>query len=125
MSVKDDTNKVKKNIRSIYQRREAAVLAESINFAAIILNYFQSVQLTGTGSHGQFWMNQTEAAARQFFVIPFKQGSTLGIRIAHGIDYGKFLELANDRQNEAIRPLIRRFFTRYHSAIKKIYSDTP
>ena len=124
MSVKDDVKKVKKDIRSIYQRKEAAVLAETINFAAIILNYFQSVQLTGTNTQGKFWFNRTEAAARQVFMTPFKSGSTIGIRIAHGVEYGKYLELANDRQNEAIRPLIRRFFTRYHAAIKKIYSDS-
>jgi hypothetical protein len=121
MSAIDDAKNVNKKIRKITERQLVALLALSINTAALALNYFRSVQLTGTGNAGKFWINQTEAAARQVFAQGFRDSGAIGWFIAHGIEYGQYLELSNNRKHEALRPIIRRFYSRYAKAAQAIF----
>lgn len=116
MGIDDDINKVKRNISGIYERRRVAAYAISLEFAAIALNYFRAVQ-----SGNKFWENQTNQAMNLFFTKAFKRGNVLGWLAAHGISYGVYLELANDRRHEAIRPVIQRFAGRFFNAVKELY----
>lgn len=118
MSVQDDVKKVVKNINNIYKRREAAVFAISLNYSAIALNYFRQVQ-----SADGFWTNRTRQALDRMFSNAFIESNSVGWFMAHGIDYGVYLELANDRKNEAIRPTIQRFAGRFLNAVKGLYKD--
>ncbi len=40
------------------------------------------------------------------FTKAFIDGDEIGFLLAHGVDYGVYLELANDRAYEVIRPVI-------------------
>lgn len=116
MSVGDDVRKVKNNIAGIYERRAAGVYALSLEYAAIALRYFRQVQ-----SGGGFWTNRTSEALNRMFSNAFRSGNEVGWFMAHGVDYGVYLELANDRRNEAIRPTIQRFSGRFFQAVKGLY----
>lgn len=122
MSVVDDTRRVIRNINNIYERRRIGAIAISINYAAMALNYFQSVQLTGTGNAGLFWVNRTEAAARAWFSNAFHGRDFVGWFVAQGLQYGLYLELANDRRNESLRKVIQRFARLYIRDIRRLYS---
>lgn len=116
MSVESDKRKVVNNISNIYERRAAAVYALSLEYAAIALRYFRNVQ-SGNG----FWINRTSEALNRMFSDAFREKNEIGWFMAHGVDYGVNLELANDRKHEAIRPIIQRFSGRYINAVKRLY----
>lgn len=113
-----DTSKAVKNIKSIYERRIAALYALSLNYAAISLNYFRQAQ-----SNNKFWNNQTYDAMNRVFTDAQIQGSTISWGMAHGVAYGIALELANNGRHAAITPVIRRFAPRFFRDVQEIYSD--
>ena len=43
--------------------------------------------------------------------------------MAHGVQYGTYLELANDRRHEAIYPIIQRYFSRLMQDVNKLYGS--
>lgn len=116
MSASDDKKKVVRNIINIYDRRKAGIYAFSLEYAAIALRYFRQVQ-----SGGGFWENQTTEALNRMFSDAFMNKNEVGWFMAHGVDYGVYLELANDRRNESIRPTIQRFAGRFFNAVKGLY----
>lgn len=118
MSVNDDIKKVKLNIEDIYRKKEAALYALCLNYAALALQYFRSAQ-----GGGRFWRNQTNQAMDRMFTDAFRDSKFIGWLMSHGVSYGVYLELANDRRHEAIRPVIQRYAGRFIAAAKRIYSD--
>lgn len=128
------TTEVSRNIGAIYARKRAAVLAICLAYAGQILKEFRIQQMTGPGGgswidryngrgKGRYWNNQTENAARQVFADAFIDGDDLGFFIAHMVDYGVYLELANDRRHEALRPLIEKFYPLFRRDLEAIYAD--
>jgi hypothetical protein len=89
-------------------------------YAALAIKYFISVQKTGIGNPGKYWVNQTEQAAARMFADAFREGKTIGWFIAHGVDYGIYLTLCNDRKHDALTSIIKRFAGRYFSDVKKV-----
>jgi len=45
----------------------------------------------------------------------------VGFFLAHTQQYGVYLELANNRQNEAIRPVINEMLPLFQKDLKKLY----
>lgn len=123
MSAPTGVNEVKKNILSIYERRRSALFALSLFYAGLAINYFRESQPSGFGVRGKFWTNQTNQARDRMFTDAFIEDNVVGWFMAHGVQYGTYLELANNRQNEAIRPIIQRFAGRFFRDVKKIYGD--
>lgn len=122
MSVTEDSvKKVFKNIEDIYDRRRAAVYALSLDYAAKALAEFKRRQPRGIGNSGDFWTNQSSQAADRVFSDAYIQGEVIGWFLAHAVDYGVYLELANDRQNEALTPIIRELAPKFRRAIKDMY----
>lgn len=118
MSVKQVTA----NITKILTVKRVAQL-EALNryYATLAIEYFINVQKTGIGNPGKFWHNQTEQAAARMFARAFNEGNDFGWFIAHGVDYGVYLTLANDRRHDALTPIIKRFAGRYYRDCKKLF----
>jgi len=55
------------------------------------------------------------------FARAFNEGKDYGWFIAHGVDYGVYLTLANDRRNDALTFIIRKFAGRYFNDVKKVF----
>lgn len=123
MSVREDANKVKRNIDNIMQRKKAAVFAKSLQYAGQALKYFRETQPSGSGVRGKYWTNQTNQARDRVFTDAFIEGQIIGWFIAHGVQYGTYLELANDRRHEALRPIIQRYAGRFIRDVRRIYRD--
>jgi len=116
---------VKKNILSIYERKRAAVFGFCAEYAQIGLRYFYDEQGASPSTPGRFWFNRTAQAAMRIISMPRQSGDTIAWRMAHGVRYGVYLELANDRKHEALRPIIQRFSGRLLEDIGKLYADKP
>lgn len=116
MAIEDDVAKVKGNIGSIYERRRQAVYALSLNYAARALSAFRSAQ-----SQERFWKNQTKQALNRMFSDAQLTDNVVSWFMAHGVSYGVYLELANDRQHEALRPIIAALFPRFKRDLDQIY----
>jgi len=125
---------VSANLDAIFERKRAAVLALCLAYAGQILAEFRVQQLVGPGGGswidryngrgaGRYWNNQTESAAKTVFADAFIDGEDIGFFIAHMMDYGVYLELANDRRHEALRPLIEQFFPAFKRDLAALYAD--
>jgi hypothetical protein len=116
-----DVEKVKKRIRSIYDVRRAQIYGISLQYAAMALRDFQIQQRISPHSFGNFWNNQTAQAAARVFSRAFKDERSVGWFLAHGVFYGVYLELANDRKHEALRPIVQQYAEKFLKDIRKLY----
>lgn len=90
----------------IFNMKAAELYAYLISSAGNIIADFRSRQPYGKGVMGEFWNNRTSEAERLVFSRAFRDGEDMGVLLAHTVPYGVYLELKNDRQNEALRPVI-------------------
>ena len=114
------TGLLKNNIGIIYnERKKAALYGLCTYYAALALRTFREIQ-----RRDYFWMNQTYLAMDTMHTGAFKEGKDMmGWFMAHTQQYGVYLELANNRQNESIRPIIKRYLPRFRADVQRIYSD--
>lgn len=110
-------SQVGKNIVAIYERRKILLTALNQQYAAKALKLFNELQK----DKQIFWENQTFQAVDNVFSGIIKDGDFVGFFLAHGKDYGVYLELANNRQNEALKPIIEEIYQDYIKDVKKIY----
>jgi len=98
-------------------------MLEALNryYATMVINYFLSVQPPGIDTPGKYWHNQTGQAATRMFAGIFEEGKEMGFFIAHGVDYGIYLTLCNNREHDALWPIIKKFAGRYLSDVNKLF----
>lgn len=119
------------NIIAIFDRRRSAAIALCNYYAGLILAEFRKRQppdapstfiakYNGVGT-GDYWNNRTTAAARSVFADAIIDDEEIGFFIAHMLEYGVYLELANDRKHEALRPLIDEFFVPFKKDLEELY----
>lgn len=118
MAITDDVKRVLLGTAKIYERKKAALYADSLRTAADALRTFRRLQ-----AQNAFWSNQTGEAARLVFSDAFIDDNVVGWFIAHGVEYGVYLELANDGQHAALRPIIDSFSRDYFKQAKALYRD--
>jgi hypothetical protein len=122
MGIDNDINSVKKNIPSIFERKIAAGYALCQDEALRTIQDFRNEQ-----AGGAFWNNRTYQAMDRMFTQPFKEDAAIGFIMAHGVQYGVYLELANNRKHQAIRPMIMSRLsaftgdTGFRAALEKIF----
>lgn len=109
-------------LMAIYDRQRAAVYALCVAWAGYALAEFREKQPNGSGNGGAYWDNQTGVAAAEVFSDAFIDGEDLGWFISHAVEYGVYLELANNRQNESLRPIVMEQFPKFMDAVKAIYA---
>ena len=109
-------------LKEIYQKKRAALYSLCLAFAGAALSEFRSRQPGGSGVTGEFWTNQTSVAADSVFSDAFVDKDDVGWFLAHGVEYGVYLELANDRQHEALRPIVEAMFPKFMDAVRSVYA---
>ena len=115
---------VKATIKNIFlQKRIAQIEAIDRFYASLAINYFRQVQPPNIGRKGLFWHNQTAQAAIRVFANAFRENFDFGWLISHGVEYGIYLEKANDGAHAALWPIVKRFAGRYYKDIQKLYED--
>ncbi|NIU83399.1 MAG: hypothetical protein GWN64_07950 [Candidatus Thorarchaeota archaeon] len=93
--------RVSQNIVAIYQRKEAALFALALSYKIKMLNTFRTKQ-----SENFYWTNRTQQAFQRVFSEAVKDGGDIVVFLAHGVDYGVYLEMANDRKHAALKPIV-------------------
>lgn len=104
------------NVASIYERKVAALYAEAKRLAEEALQEMQTEQ-----ANNEFWDNQTRQAMLQLFSDAFLDADSVGFFLAHGVEYGVYLELANDRQNAILVPTIDRFALKFKLFAQELF----
>jgi len=117
MSIIDDTQRMLQKISGIYDRRRAALYALSLRYAAEALNDFRAKQ-----SGNAYWENRTGTARDLVFSSAFQDDNIVGWYIAHGVEYGVYLELANDGAHQALRPTIEEFVGPFFKDAKSLFA---
>jgi hypothetical protein len=121
MSAATDARSVSQKIRGHYgEQFRVALLGLAQAHLAAALDHFHKVQPSQQGRTGRFWTNQTSDAANRVFGEAFATEKAVGFFLAHGVEYGIYLELANNRQNEALRPLIEIYGNQYIMAVEEV-----
>jgi hypothetical protein len=96
--------------------KRAKIFALSLDYAGRAINEFRAAQ-----SNELFWRNRTNDAFNRMFSDAFViEENVVGWFLSHGVEYGVYLELANDRQNEAIRPIVALLARSYFDDAREI-----
>lgn len=109
-------NEVKRNIRSIEDRRIIATIALCEYYAGLAQQTFRERQIANA-----FWNNRTGTAYNEVFADSFEDGNDIGFFIAHAVEYGVYLELANDRKHESLRPTLLELLPRFELDLRRIW----
>ena len=102
------------NLKAIFDKKIAALYAFCEFCAIEALKEMQSEQLGN-----KYWNNETKTALQELFSAPFRDEESLGFFLAHGVEYGKFLELANDRQNAILLPKLMEFVPKINAYLRE------
>ena len=106
-----NVDNVKKNINKIYETRRAKLYALSVSYAAIAVRKARAEKE---------WDDRTFQAVKGLFAVPIKDKSDNGFQLWHKMFYGIYLELANDRKYEIIRPVIADLAPKFLEDARKI-----
>jgi hypothetical protein len=114
---------VKDKIAEAYRRRRNAAIALGKRYALWAKQAIVDLQGTEQQMAGDFWTNRTSQAIRG--VVAFSGASQTDVfwGVAHTMEYGKWLELANDRKHAALEPAVKELSPDFMAAIHKIYGD--
>jgi len=111
-----DSKRVVNNITKLYELRKVKLYALAVDFAGRALNQFKYEQ-----DGDKYWDNQLNNAKNTMFAKAFIDDNDIGFFMSHHMIYGIYLELANDRQNEAIRPTMMHWAPLFIVEAKKLF----
>ena len=116
LALKRQVENITKNFATISNRKVMATIVLCKYYQARSVETFRRFQI-----HGVFWNNQTSTAYGNVFAELIATDTEVGFFIAHGVDYGVYLELANNRKNEALRPIVMDLEPQFMSDLKRIW----
>lgn len=105
-------SEVKRNLDEWVKRQRAAVVALANNWAG---------QLEGRAKANAPWTDRTANARNGLFGSTEVRGNETFIRLGHSVEYGIFLELANDGRFAILKPTIDRAVPDIHRSYKKLW----
>jgi len=108
---------VNQNIRDIFKRREATLYALCLFYAAKCVEDFNKLPFTSENP----WNNQTYQAKDRVFGDAFRETEVVGFFMAHGVEYGPYLEFKDDGKNAAIWPVVRDHVQPFLKDLKELY----
>ena len=114
--------KVMANINGIYGKKRIAVLARCKDYAERAEQRAKASQGLEKGT-GKFWTNRTSEGVKGIrgFTEQSEEYAAWGIK--HTKEYGKSLELANNRKHALLEPTVRELVPAFMDEVRKIYGD--
>ena len=110
--------KVNMTIEQLYERKRIAAYALCLHYAAKALQYFRSEQ-----ESNRFWINRTGLAKDTVFSGAFKEGEDIiGWFMAHTLQYGIYLEKANNEKHASLAPTINHFYAPFMRDLRRLYA---
>lgn len=108
----EGADEVKKNLRTWADRQRAAVIMLAKNWAG---------QLEGRAKTNALWTDRTGNARNGLFGSAEVKGNEVFIRLGHSIEYGIFLELANDGRFAVLKPTIDQAAPKIYDSYKRLW----
>ena len=105
---------------NVLNKKKTLIIALCNEYAALAEKRFRQKQPSGTGVTGEFWTNQTSTAADTVFSGVFVSRHIYGFFLAQAVEYGVYLELANDRKHAALLPTVMAFYARFFRDLQEI-----
>ena len=112
------TAKVKQNISNSFVRKQTAIYALCLHYSALALQYFRAEQ-----SANKFWTNRTNLAMDTVFSGAYKEYNLVGWFMAHTLQYGIYLEKANNEKHASLAPTINHFYAPFMRDLRSLYAD--
>jgi hypothetical protein len=109
-----------KNIDSEFKRREKLAVAKCRQYAGSAEKDIKKKQGTTKGQ-GTVWTNRTSQAIEGIQGYVIKDKDEIGWGVCHTMEYGVYLETANDRKYEILWPMVQTLKPRFEQDIKAIY----
>jgi len=103
-------------IFTLQERKRLAIIALCKNYATLVIQDFQNKQ-----ANNKYWNNQSGFAKDLMFAQEFEEGSVVGFFMAHAVEYGPSLELANDGKHAALRPTMESFLPQFKKDLQTIW----
>lgn len=94
-----DFSEMKQNLSRLPERTERALMAYGNTAAA---------KLQGEAQRSRIWTDRTAHAVQRVKGYCIKTRTGIRIYLAHGVDYGVYLEFANGKKYAVIYPTLRR-----------------
>lgn len=104
-------------LRWIFDERIKATRALCKYYAAKAKQTFRERQKANA-----FWTNRTSTAYSTVFGGTFEEMDAIGWFIAHAVEYGIYLELANDRKHESLLPIVNELEPEFMRDLKGIWT---
>ena len=113
---------VKHNIDAAFGRRKAAATLLCRKYARLAESTLKNSQGNAQGE-GQFWTNQTSNAINTVFGFTEDHGDSVAFGIAHRMEYGYYLEFANNRKHAALGKTLRVLVPFFMDEVRKVYAE--
>lgn len=108
----EGADEVKKNLHEWADRQRAAVITLANNWAG---------QLEGRAKTTAPWTDRTGNARNGLFGGVEVKGTEVFIRLGHSMEYGIFLELANDGRFAVLKPIIDQAVPEIYDSYKRLW----
>lgn len=115
MAEHEEIAALKGEITAIYARKKNAVYALCLYYAGLTLQRFRQKQ-----AEEKFWHNRTNVAYNTVFSDAELTKEFCGFFLTHTVEYGIFLELANNRIHESLVPTVMAFYSRFMRDLEEI-----
>jgi hypothetical protein len=115
--------KVQLNIEAAFKRRKNAALVLCKKYALVAQQQLLEHQGTEQLQEGAFWTNRTSLAVKGIVPLTDQDDQSVYFGLAHTMEYGKYLELANNREHESLRPVLRSVLPDFMQEVRKLYED--
>jgi len=109
---------VLRNLHRWADRKKAATIALAQNWAGRLEGQMKSEQASGT-----YWINRTHAALQGLSGQASVGRDAVRIVLAHGVDYGVYLELARDGQNAILGPTLNAAAPRIYRSYERLWKE--
>jgi hypothetical protein len=116
----DGIDNVKRNIEEVFKRRKEASLSLCKKYALLAKQTLHANQGLAQ-DEGKFWTNQTTLAIKTVFGFTEDFGDSVCWGIAHHMEYGKWLELANNRKHAALEPTLKLLVPFFMDDVRKVF----
>src|SRR5690554_5534178 len=105
------SDQVNRNLRELMERKKAAIRA---------LAERTTGEMEAYAKPNAPWADRTGDARESLFGYVLSRETTLLLRIAHGQEYGKWLELCNQGKYAILEPTTKRFAPMFFEDVRKL-----
>ena len=118
MGVSEEIAEIKKNIGGEFVRRLNALYMLCDYYQAKAVQMFREYQ-----AENMFWTNRTSTAYSTVYGGVTKKKEFVAWGLAHKVEYGVWLEMANDRKHESLRPILSVLEPEFMKDARDIFGD--